>query len=116
MTLYLSSSEDITFEIPRKILRFRKEIFDGRNTLIVEIDNPVIGQQYGLGGKDISTLYLVNRFDEQAFDKLNSFPIYVYVSIPKSPSIIDPTSLHDLQNIAWASLYNNEKDAWQHKI
>lgn len=116
MKLYLSSYEYETFEVPREILHFRKETIDNRNTLIVEVDKPVIGQKYGLAGTDIQTLYLVNRVNEHAFDKFDAFPIDVHVLIPKSPKELVPTSLSDMQNIAWACLYDNEEDARNHKI
>lgn len=116
MKLYLSSYEYESFEIPREILHFRKETIDNRNALVVEVDKPIIGQKYGLLGNDIQTLYLVNRVNENAFDKLDSFPIDVHVLIPKSSENHVPTTIADMQNIAWACLYDNEEDAKNHKI
>jgi len=115
MKLFLSSYEYETFENPREILLFRKEIIDNRNILVVEVDRPIIGQKYGLLDNDIQTLYLVNRINEDAFDKFNLFPIDVHVLIPKSINKLKPSSLSDMQNIAWACLYDNEKDARDHK-
>lgn len=90
MELYLSSSDYIGFEYPRKILHFRKEKVENRNTLIIEVDIPVIGQEYGYGETDINTFYLINRFDENAFDKLDKFPIHVHVFIPKDKKTSPP--------------------------
>ncbi|MGE5497233.1 MAG: hypothetical protein ACM3Q2_04150 [Syntrophothermus sp.] len=116
MILYLSSYEYKEFEVPRRVLNYQKWKIDNRNVLSVEVDEPVIGQTYGFGGIDINTFYLINRFDENAFDKFDSFPIDVNVFIPKSPQDHTPTSLSDMQNIAWACLYDNEEDAEKHKI
>lgn len=116
MKLYLSSYEYETFEIPREILHFRKELIDSRITLVVEVAKPIIGQKYGLLDNDIYTLYLVSRFDEHALELLNKFPIDVHIFIPKSSIKQDITLISDMQNIAWACLYNNKEDAINHKI
>ena len=116
MTLFLSSYEYVEFEMAREIRNFRKEKINNRNTLVIEIDKPIIGQKYGFFDKDIYTLYLINRVDENSFDRLDSFPIDVYVLISKNPEVIIPKNLSEMQNIAWACLYNSKKDAIKHKI
>jgi hypothetical protein len=116
MTLYISSYEYEDFAIPQRILDYRKTKIDDRNCLIIEVDKPLIGQKYGLLDSNIDTFYLVNRVDENAFDTLNKFPIDVYVLIAKTAKIINPISLSELQNIAWACLYDNEADAQKHRI
>jgi len=86
-----------------------------RKCLIVEVDRPVLGQEnvkYGLTHcRDVNTLYLVNRHDENAFDKLNKFPIHVHVCIKNSVENSNITSLSELFHLAWACLYDNEDDA-----
>lgn len=42
---------------------------------MVDFDEPVIGQKYGLGGLDIRRLFLVNRFDEESFNQLEVFQL-----------------------------------------
>ena len=116
MKLYLSSYEYSDFEIPRKVLRYQRIKLDDRNALIIEVEKPLTGQKYGLLGNDITKFYLINRFDENAFDMLNKFPIDVYVLIVKNPEAINTSSLSELQNIAWACLYDNEKDAINHRV
>lgn len=116
MELYLSSYEYNDFEIPRKVTHFQKTKLSDRNVLIVEVDQPLIGQKYGLLGNDITKFYLVNRVDENAFEKLNKFPIDVHVLIIGNSEIVYPSSLEELQNIAWACLYDNKKDAKKHRI
>jgi len=116
MKLYLSSYEYNDFDIPRRVLYYQKTIIDNRNCLIVKVDKILIGQKYGFQNIDIDTFYLINRIEESAFDALNLFPIDVFVLIPIAPEIINPSTLSELQNIAWACLYDNEKDAIEHKI
>ena len=113
MELYISSYDYASVFAPRRVLHYQKTKIDNRNCLIVEVDEPVIGQQHGLLDRDINTLFLINRHDEYAFDKLNKFPIHVHVCIVKSIEIREEhvTALSDLQQIIWACLYNNETDA-----
>ena len=116
MKLYLSSYEYRDFEMSRKITHFQRMKLDNRNVLKIEVENPIIGQKYGLLGNNITTFYLVNRVDENAFEKLTQFPIDVHVLIVANSEINSPSSLEELQNIAWACLYDNEDDAKNHKI
>ena len=116
MNLYISSYEYDDFASPRKILKYDKTVINGKNVLIVEVDIPVIGQKYGLFVHDIKKLYLVNRVNENAFINLNKFPIDVHILIPKSLENLEPRSLSQLQNIAWGCIYNNKKDARNHRI
>ena len=115
MELYISSYEYSDFDIPRKVLQYHKIKLEGKNCLIIEVDRPLIGQKYGLLN-DITKFYLINRVDEQAFDKFKKYPIDVYVLIQKKDNTASVSSLLDLQNIAWACIYNNQKDAFEHRI
>lgn len=114
MKLYLSSYEYPDFDIPREILEYRKIVIGDRHCLSVSVDNPVLGQKYG-STQDVNELYLINRFDETAFDRLRGFPIEVYVLIARNPSI-EVSSIDDLENIAWACIYDDPQDARQHKL
>ncbi len=89
---------------------------DNQKVLKVKINKPLIGQKYNLNDFDPDALYLINRYDENAFDKLDVFPIHVYVLIPKTYTKRIPSALNDLQNIAWAMLYDNIIDAEIKKI
>lgn len=115
MNLYISSYEYSDFEIPRKVQQLYKVNLEGRNCLVIEVIEPLIGQKYGLIN-DVTKFYLINRVDEQAFEKFEKFPIDVFVFIPRNDNILHVTSLLDLQNIAWACIYDNHKDAFDHLI
>ncbi len=112
--MFLSSYEYDEFKKPRKIVSSNKIEFEGRVVFKVIVDAPIFGQDYGLGGADISELHLVGRFEE--LKELNSFPFEVHVFIPKSNKFDNINSFVQLQNIGWASVYDNEKDAIEHKI
>lgn len=114
MKLYISSYEYQDFDKPRKIIRYQKTELSSRNTLIVEVEEPLIGQKYGLLDYDVTTFYLINRVNEHAFDHLNRFPIDVYVLIIKNNMDRHIVSLDQLQNIAWACLYDNLHDTLVH--
>ncbi|HEY9003265.1 MAG TPA: hypothetical protein VIM89_18050 [Mucilaginibacter sp.] len=113
--MYISSYDYYSFHTPRKILNCDKITIENKKVLVVEVEPPVLGQQYGLPS-DISTLFLINRFNENGFDHLDKFPIDVYVLISNDSNKHSPSSLADLRNIVWACLYDNEKDARLHKI
>jgi hypothetical protein len=116
MTLYLSSYEYPDFDIPRTVNHFERMQLDGREVLAIEVEQPLIGQKYGWFDKDITTFYLVNRFEEGAFERLQQFPIDVQVYVMKSSTTILPHSLDELQQIAWACLNNNEGEARDHRM
>lgn len=116
MKLYLSSYDYKDFEKPRKVIRFQKIILCGRSVLEIDVRDSLIGQKYGLSDMDISKFYLIDRFDENSFEELNKFPIEVHVLIKKEFKDLTVNSLDQLQNIAWAILYDNKKDATEKRI
>lgn len=59
---------------------------------------------------------MLNRVDEDAFEKLNHFPIDVHVLVSKNLENKNLSSLSELKNIAWVCLYNNKEDARNHKV
>jgi hypothetical protein len=116
MTLYLLSYEYPDFDIPRTVNHFERMQLDGREVLVIEVEQPLIGQKYGWFDKDITTFYLVNRFEEGAFERLQQFPIEVQVYVMKSSTATLPHSLDELQQIAWACLFDHEGEARNHRM
>lgn len=119
MQLYLSYFDPIIFNTPNKILEYQKTTIENRNVLTVKIEIPIIGQEYGYRDKDIYTLFLVNRFeeDESAFINLNKFPLFVHVLIPNIGNIeVGYTPLSQFVDVAWACLYDNYPDAESHTL
>ncbi len=116
MKLYLSSDEYNDFSEVKEILTSSKLIFDYRTVIVIEVDKPLIGQKYDWGSKDITKLYITNRFKQDIglWENFNKFPVYINVLIPKNPENINPISFLELKNIAWACIYDNEQDAKNH--
>lgn len=114
--LYLSSTEQKDFEESREVVVSKKLEIDGREFLLLSTKECLIGQSYGFGGRDIYDFYVTNRSQGESVHGIDKFPFYVYVLIPKSPEKMVPKSISDLQNIAWAWLYDNEADAKKHKL
>lgn len=105
--LYLSSTDTIDFEIPRRITELRHLVIDERPVLEVRLDRPVCIFDQEPSEIVTDRLYLTNRHvgGEEKIERLDTFPIEVYVLTPKH-STADPTQLDDLRNIAWATLYD----------
>jgi hypothetical protein len=114
MQLYISSYEYSDLSTPNRIVKYFRTNIENRKVLIVDIENPINGQKYGLLDQPISQLFLVNRFNEHSFEKLNKFPIdvHVFISLRKDVKNIQ---FSNLEHVAWATLYNNIKDAKSHK-
>lgn len=117
-TLYLAADEDKSFGIIRRIERYNWISIENRDYLIVDVDVPVDLTKDDTSNSLTKTLYLSNRFVDQipSFKALSPFPIYVNILTPKSVSVESPSSPTDFINIAWATLYDNLKDAEDHRI
>ena len=116
MTLFLISDDYFDFSIVRKIIDYQKIIIDNRNVLKIKVNEPLIGQKYNLGDYDPDVFYLINRHDENAFDKFNAFPIAVHVLIAKTSSKLTPIDLEELRHIAWACLFDTETAAYEYQV
>ena len=111
---YLSSTEHTTYSLPRacRIVSIIKDPHGSQGVRVV-IDPPVIGQQYGLGGKDISELLFFPRFVGSTLPPKNEWPVDVYIcrilsDLPLAQSKIAPT---DVEMVAWAELYPTLEEA-----
>lgn len=108
--LYLWSGDYKSFEIIRQIQEYDWIRLENQDCLVVTADIPVHLEKNGIQGEAVNTFYLLPRFGEQmaAFKNFSSFPIYVHVLVPKSENL---NNADDFTNLAWATLYNNRKDA-----
>jgi len=116
MNLFLTSDDYYDFSIIRKIIDYHKIVLDNKNVLQIKVNEPLIGQKYNLGSYDPDVFYLISRHDENALNTLNTFPIPVHVLIPKTTTKLEPIILDDLQQIAWASLYDDETLAYEDQV
>ena len=116
MNLYISSNEYEDFSNPREIINWENVTDSKGNCLIVKFDKPVKGDDYGFP-KNLHQFLLVGRFDDYKLKGLKEFPIEVHVFVIENINQINEIgSLKELTNIAWASVYNDFKDALNHAL
>ena len=109
---YLSSSEGYDLEEPRRCWIVRKFRTTQRSDLLlVELQPPIIGQKYGLGGRDIAQVVVASRHQGVSLIPISEWPAYVHVARIVGDSIEEPLQDEDLQVIAWAELHQTEEAA-----
>jgi hypothetical protein len=110
---YLASTEGYGMEEPRRCWRMRRIATNKRDDLLlVRIDPPLLGQQYGLQGRDVEQVLVATRHKGGSLFPVTQWPVYVHVARP----LVDITGLdkiqsNQLESIAWAELYQTEQDA-----
>jgi len=111
---YIASSEGYDMQEPREawfIERVKTQYHD--DWMWVAINPPIIGQKYGLGGKDIDTVMILPRHKGMSLFPPNEWPLCVYVV----RLLVSPWALDDMvpegsyECIAWAELYKTRDDA-----
>jgi hypothetical protein len=85
--------------------RLRTE--DRRACVLVNVDPLVIGQQFGLGDKDLFSLILIPRRKGEAFAKTASLPMPVLVYRILNPDLGKREVVHDsdIKLSAWGEVY-----------
>ena len=109
----LTSSEGYDLEEPRNCVILKW--FDGgrpNRYVLVSIDPPLIGQQYGLGGEDVHEVVLASRHFGYSLNPITEWPAYVHVALPLGDirSKSGPLSKDDLQLIGWGEIYRKRED------
>ena len=109
----MTSSEGYDLEEPRNcaILHW----FDGdrpNRYVLVSIDPPLIGQQYGLGGRDVYEVVLASRHVGYSLNPITEWPAYVHVALPLGDirSKSGPLGKDDLLLIGWGEIYQKRED------
>ena len=110
---YLASSEGYGLEGPRRCYRIRRILGRGSDDyLLVKVDPPIIGQRYGLGGRDIDRVILATRHEGESLFSISSWPVFVHVArMLREPREGDSMTSEDLEEIGWAEIYRTEEDA-----
>jgi hypothetical protein len=111
---YLASSEGYNLEEPRRCFSIKRLRGPHRDDyLLVRIDPPIIGQPYGLGGQDIEKVIVATRFKGDSIFPITEWPVYVHVArfLSGDPEEYDFIHMSDLEEIAWAELYETEAAA-----
>ena len=78
------------------------------------LDPPVIGQGFGLGGKDITDVLLSPHYRGDSLFLIGTYPVavYIYRALNSTPlSDLRTFGATDIEMIAWGEVYENEKTA-----
>lgn len=111
---FLASSEGYDMATPRRCWSIKRLATPKRNDLLlVRIDPPLIGQKYGLGGRDIDEVIVATRHQGDSLFPVKQWPAFVHVARPliENPAERDQLDDAELESIAWAELYRSEEDA-----
>lgn len=111
---YLASTEGYGLDAPRHCWRIRRVALDKRDdALLVRISPPLIGQKYGLGGRDIDLVIVAPRHQGASLFPVSEWPLYVHVARPKADDAEDRQCFDsgEFELIAWAELYRTEEQA-----
>jgi len=111
---FLASSEGYRLEEPRRCKRIKRVRSDNRDDLLlVKVEPPLIGQRYGLGGRDIDTLLVATRHEGDSLFPIKQWPVYVHVArlLIENPEQREQIHDDEFESIAWAELYVTEAAA-----
>jgi hypothetical protein len=88
-----------------KRARLRSGIRDDH--MLFEIDPPVIGQPYGLGGRDITNLIISARYKNSTLFPVNEWPCHVYIARILDQGIIKTLvfTKEQVEVIAWGEIF-----------
>ena len=113
VNFYLASSEGYGMENPRRctaIKRLRGEERD--DYLLVTIDPPLIGQAFGLGGRDVDQVIVATRHRGESLFPIMRWPVFVHVArLLVTYEGQDVVRNDEMESIAWAELYSTEEAA-----
>lgn len=101
-------------EKPRCCWRIKRLASGQRDDLLlVRIEPPLLGQKYGLGGRDIELVLLAPRHKGDSLFPISQWPVDVHVarSLVEDPEALENIDPKDMKVIAWAELYRTESDA-----
>ena len=113
---FLSSLESTIFEPTRECSFLKKLHFGtGKECVLVEINPPVIGQQFGVS-EDIQYVILANRHEGEHLFPISEFPCFVYIARSVIDDIFSRFEIEksDVVILAWGELYKTRSDADNH--
>lgn len=112
--LYLTSGDGYDLEEIRSCYKQRHLLgADSIDYMLCEIEPPIIGQKYGLGGQDIHNLLFANKHEGFSIFSTEGLPCSVYVLRIVSEIRLDQfiIQMSDMELTAWAELYESIDDA-----
>lgn len=107
---YLTSNEGYSLQDIRacyKERRFVGEHPDGY--MLCEVDPPILGQSYGLGGQDIQHVVLASRHAGYSIFAVDDWPRYVHVARLTRDVADDEFVIAkgDIESVGWAEIYGS---------
>jgi hypothetical protein len=107
---FLTSSEGYGLEEVRACYKLKRLVNSHSDGYILcDIEPPIVGQSYGLGGQDINQVIVAHRHAEYTLFAINKWPAYVHVArltcnIPNDKFTIAES---DIETIGWAEIYDS---------
>jgi len=91
--------------------RLRDRIRDDH--MLIEIEPPIIGQAYGLGGRDITKLVLSARYQGDTLFPVKQWPCHVYVARILDESIAKTLTFtsQQVEMVAWGMIFQTVEEA-----
>jgi hypothetical protein len=113
---YLISKEGYTVRGP--VACFKRKKIMGINPggyLLCDIQPGIVGQQYGLGSKDITQVLFVCRQAGFTLFPISEWPTSVYVvrALIDKIETVNYINESDIELMWWGSLYKNKKDVFE---
>lgn len=108
-----SSGEYKSLSVPRACwakARLSDEVRD--DYMLIKIEPPLIGQEFGLGDKDITQLVISTRHKGYTLYPITEWPSFVYVARILDDSILKNLSFkqNQVELIAWAMIFPTLKE------
>jgi hypothetical protein len=108
---FLVSSEGFRWGEPRRCSFIRRLRDKRRNDLmLVSIDPPIIGQQCGLGARDVDVIILASRLEGYSLFPISDWPCPVYCGriIGDGPDQKGFIAAKSYEIIDWAAIWQTE--------
>lgn|SRR5262249_13302372 len=105
---FLASREGYGLEKPRACYQIKRLKGRSRDDFsLIRIVPGLVGQPYGLGDRDISTLVIAPRHIDVSLTPVSSWPVFVHVARLLIPTdqIGEQIADTDIEEVGWAELY-----------
>ncbi len=81
--------------------------------MLVDVAPPVVGQRFGLGGRDITDLVISARYRGSTLFPVSEWPCHVYIARIRDPLIATTLTFTDgqVELIGWGMIFRSVADA-----
>ena len=111
---YLASTESPDLAGPRAAYRRQRVTLDERDdALMVEVEPPVPGREWGVDREKLDFLILAPRHVGANLFPVSEWPIHVHVAVPNDATAVDKEHFRrgEYIHIAWGDLYRTKQEA-----